>query len=561
MAIDPVTLGSVWRSLSAVANDAGNTLARTAYSTAVREARDFSVALFDAQGTMIVQGDFSPGHIGSMPWAVEHALRAFPASSLVPGDAILFNDPWMGSGHLPDFLLVSPVFEGGDPAGFIVTCTHMIDVGGAVPGSQAVQGINDVFQEGLRLPPVKVSKAGTRDPELIDIIRANVRVPDTLLGDLQAMHGCNLVGERALLRLIDRVGRPTFDLACHQILEESERATREAIRDLPDGRYRSVDFMDDSGPGTDPVRFEVEVSISDDEVTVDFTGSSDQTRSGINAVANYTRAYTYFVIKTITHGPVLPQNAGSLRPIGWIAPEGSVVNARELTGVGARAIMQQRIVDVMMTAFSQVVPERVVAPSSHWSNPVIGGTDPRTGRRFVFYDVIVGGFGGRHGLDGVEAMSASFNVDGIPAEANEHSYPLVIERYELIPDSAGPGRWRGGHGIRKDVRVLGENLQLSALGERHKFPPPGILGGGNGAVARTEIHSAGHIREVASKAAERLQHGDLVSYQLSGGAGYGDPRERPREEVMKDIHAGLLSAVRSEEIYGVKVGERDDGTR
>lgn len=549
MDIDPITLGSVWRSLTAVANDAGQTLARTAYSTAVREGRDFSVAVFDRHGQMIVQGDFSPGHIGSMPWAVGHILEAFPEETLQPGDAFLFNDPWLGSGHLPDFLLTSPVFLDNELVGFMVTCTHMIDVGGAVPGSQAVEGINEVFQEGLRLPPIKAWKAGKRNEELVSIIKANVRVPDTLLGDLQAMHGCNLVGARALLVLVNRLGLDTYRASCEQIQTESEAAMRKSISDLPDGDYHAVDFMDDSGPGTDPIRFEVTVTIKGDELIVDFEGSSPQTRSGINAVANYTRAYTYFVIKSVTHGPTLPQNAGSLRPITWKAPEGSIVNVTEPAGTGARAIIQQRIVDVIMTALVDVVPERVVAPSGHWSNPVIGGLDPRTGKSFVFYDVIVGGFGGRKDLDGIEAMSASFNVDSIPAESNEHSYPLVIERYELIRDSAGAGQWRGGHGIRKDVRVLGDRVTLSALGERHRFAPPGLLGGGDGAKATTVIVRDGIEEAITSKARVELSTGDVVSYRLSGGAGYGSPANRPHDQVRKDIESGLLSPERAKAIY------------
>lgn len=559
MTIDAITLGSVWRSLTAVANDAGNTLARTAYSTAVREGRDFSVALFDRHGQMIVQGDFSPGHIGSMPWAVNNILGVYPEGALRPGDAVLFNDPWLGSGHLPDFLLTSPIFLGDQLVGYIVTCTHMIDVGGAVPGSQAVEGIKEVFQEGLRLTPVRMWTEGRRVQELHDVLRANVRVPDTLLGDLQAMRGCNLAGERALLRLVERVGLDVYREACDEILNQSEKAMRESIAEMPEGvAYTAEDFMDDCGPNTDPLRFAVTITAQGGEILVDFNGSSPQTASGINAVANYTRAYTYFVLKTVTHGPALPQNAGSLRPIRWKAPEGSIVNATEPVGVGARAIMQQRIVDVLMMALSDVWPERIVAPSSHWSNPTLGGTDPRSGKRFVFYDVIVGGFGGRHGLDGVEAMSASFNVDGIPAETNEHSYPLIVERYELIPDSAGAGLYRGGHGIRKDVRVLADDVRLSALGDRHRFAPPGVFGGGSGGLATTEVISDGVARRIESKTAMPLANGDTISFRLSGGAGWGNPHARDPKAVRADIDAGLLSAERALQVYGYDQAKDDE---
>ncbi|WP_158557907.1 hydantoinase B/oxoprolinase family protein [Spongiactinospora gelatinilytica] len=550
--MDPLTLGVMWRGMVALTNDAGTVLRRTAYSEAVREGRDFSVGLFDRHERMIVQGDFSPGHLGSMPSAVTNFLRYYDAEDLRPGDCLILNDPWMGSGHLPDFFMLSPCFVDGTIVGYAVNCTHMIDVGGAAPGSQQVEGINDQFQEGLRLWPTRVWSEGQPNKEILRIIEANVRVPDKLLGDLMAMRNCNRIVEQRLAGLIGKYGMDRYDAACTEILDRSETAMRAAISEMPDGTYHAVDYFDDYGPGTEPLRIEVTVTVDGSSVTIDFTGSSPQTRSGINAVLTYVRAFCYYTVKCITSGGTIPQNGGCLRPINYVAEPGSVVNAQPPAGSGARAIMQQRFVDVLMQAFSEVLPDRVIAPSSHWANPNLGGFDPRTGRRFVHYDIIIGGFGGRPASDGMEAAPSAFNIDAIPVEVNENSYPVRVERLELIPDSAGAGRNRGGHGVRKDVTVLGESMTFSNLTDRQRFAPPGILGGEAGAVGRTVLNAGGADPVVlGSKGTYQLDHGDVVTTWLSGGGGYGHPFDREVERVSADVVAGLLSVRKAATSYGV----------
>jgi N-methylhydantoinase B len=550
--MDPLTLGVIWRGLVALTNDSGNVLRRTAYSEAVREARDFSVGLFDRNARMVVQGDFSPGHLGSMPSAVRNFLDYYRVEDLRPGDCLILNDLYMGSGHLPDFFMMTPCFAEGEIVGFAVNCVHMIDVGGAAPGSQQVEGINDHYQEGLRLWPTRLWSEGEVNPEILRIIEANVRIPDKLVGDLMAMRNCNRILEQRLVGLVEKYGLDRYTEACEEILQRSEAAMRSDIAAMPDGTYHAVDFFDDYGPGTDPLRIEVTVTVAGDSLTIDFTGSSPQTKSGINAVLTYVRAFCYYTVKCITSGGAIPQNDGCLVPITFVAEPGSVVNSQPPAGGGARAIMQQRFVDVLMQAFAGVVPEQVMAASSHWANPILGGIDPRSGRRFVYYDIIIGGFGGRPRGDGMEATPNAFNIDGIPVEVNENSYPVLIERLELIPDSAGGGRHRGGHGVRKDVRLLGDDLTLSNLTDRQKFPPPGVRGGLAGELGRTVLNGDREgERTLESKGTYHLERGDLVTTYLSGGGGYGDPLERELLAVARDVRHGLLSVTKAREVYGV----------
>jgi len=552
--VDAITKGVVWAALQSIAEEAGTALRKTAYSQAVREGRDFSAALFDARGRMIAQGDFSPGHLGSMPSLVGHVLREYPPEALQPGDAIVLNDLYMGSGHLPDFFLTTPVFHRDRLVGFVVNCAHQVDVGGAAPGSQAVEGISEFYQEGIRILPTRLWRGGEVNREVMRLITGNVRVPEIVEGDLKAMRNSGRVGEVRLAELFGRYGTETVLAAWDEILAHSEREMRAAIREVPSGRYSAEDFYDDCGRGTDPLRVFVTVIVDGDEITVDFEGSSPQTRSGMNSAFNYTLAYTWHTVKSALVQQTLPQNAGTMRPIRARAPEGSLFNPRPPAAAGARAVMQQRIVDVILQALAQAIPERVIAASSHWANPIFEGFDPRRGRRFVYYDIIVGGMGARPHKDGAEAVCGSFNLENIPVEVNESNYPILIERLELIPDSAGAGKFRGSCGLRKDIRFLGERGSVSNLSDRHRFPPPGLFGGQPGALGRTLLNpGAEREQDLHPKAIYPLAHADLVSLRVSGSGGYGDPRERDPELVARDVALGYVSVDQAREGYGVVV--------
>ncbi|MBI2217273.1 MAG: hydantoinase B/oxoprolinase family protein [Candidatus Rokubacteria bacterium] len=551
---DKITRAVVWAALRSIAEEAGTALRKTAYSQAVREGRDFSVALFDPRGQMIAQGDFSPGHLGSMPSLVGHVLREYPPDALAPGDAIVLNDLYMGSGHLPDFFMTTPVFHRGRLVGFAVNCAHQVDVGGAAAGSQAVEGITEFYQEGIRILPTKLWRAGEVNREVMRIIKGNVRLPEIVEGDLKAMRSSGRVAEVRLVELFDRYGADIVLATWDEILAHSEREMRAAIRTVPAGRYEAEDFYDDCGRGTDPLRVFVTVIVDGDEITVDFTGSSDQTASGINSPFNYTLAYTWHTVKSALVQSSIPQNAGTMRPIRAYAPEGSLFNPRPPAAAGARAVMQQRIVDVILQALAHAVPDRVIASSSHWANPIFEGRDPARGRRFVYYDIIVGGMGARPHTDGAEAVCGSFNLENIPVEVNESNYPIVVERLELIRDSSGPGRFRGSSGLRKDIRFLGERGKLSNLSDRHRFAPPGLFGGEPGALGRTVLNPGTPREQVLHpKAIYPIERGDLVSLSVSGSGGYGDPLDRDPELVARDVALGHVSVERAREAYGVVV--------
>jgi N-methylhydantoinase B len=565
--VDPITLGVVWGALQSIAVEIGTTVHRTAYSEQAREGQDFSVAVFDAAGRMVAQGPYSPGHMGAMSFAVANALAAHPVATLEPGDAILLNDPLLGSGHLPDFFVTQPVFEDGELIGFVVNILHHTDVGGQRPGSQGVEGIFDYFQEGLRIPPTKVWRRYQEQEGIVGIIAANSRTPDKVLGDLRAQRSALRVGELRLAELARRYGRQTLAAAMDEIVARTEANMRAALRAVPDGVYTFEDFLDDWGPGTEPLRVFVTVTVDGDAVVVDYEGSSPQTASGMNSYINYTRSYSYAAIKCLTD-PYGPMNEGALRPITVKAPQGSFLNPRPPAGGGPRAIICYRTFEAVIGALAPALPERVAAASSHFANPTFGGWDRRRGRRFVAYELVLSGTGARATRDGCEAMAMAFNASNIPVEAQEATQPLVVERFELIPDSAGPGKFRGGCGLRRDLRFLADEGKLTNLSERQRFAPYGLFGGKGGALAKTVINPGPDEQLVHGKQSREFAHGDVISFQQSGAGGYGDPLERDPARVLDDVLDEYISVDAARGEYGVVMrGEGmdlrvdDDATR
>jgi N-methylhydantoinase B len=550
--IDPITLGVIWGALQSIAVEIGTTVHRTAYSEQAREGQDFSVAVFDPAGRMVAQGPYSPGHMGAMSFAVRNALAAHPIETLRPGDAVLLNDPLLGSGHLPDFFITQPAFHDGALVGFAVNILHHTDVGGQRPGSQGVEGIFDYFQEGLRIPPTKVWKAYQEEEGIVGIIAANTRTPDKVLGDLRAQRSALRVGELRLQELAARYGRDTLMAAMDEIIARTEANMRAAIERIPDGLHRFEDFMDDCGPGTEPLRVAVAVTVDGSSMVIDYEGSSPQTASGMNSYINYTRSYSYAAVKCLTD-PLGPMNEGALRPITVRAPEGSFLNPRPPAGGGPRAIICYRTFESVLGALAPVLPDRVAAAASHMANPTFGGWDRARKRRFVAYELVLSGTGARAARDGCEAMAWAFNAANIPVEAQEVNQPIIVERFELIRDSAGAGKFRGGCGVRRDLRLLGDEGKLTNLSDRQKFAPYGLGGGRAGKLGRTVMNPGPDEQVVHGKQSREFAYGDVVSFQQSGAGGYGDPYERDPQSVLDDVLDDYVSIDAARREYGVVI--------
>lgn len=541
MSVDNITIAIIWGRLVAVAEEMARILEHTAYSPAVREGRDFSTALFDASGRLLAQANRSPGHLGAMPHTVSEILKVFPADSLSPGDLILLNDPYIGSGHLPDCFSMSPAFVDDRLAGFVVSTVHVVDIGGMHAGGQGVVGVHELIQEGLRIPPVKLFVAGEIDTNLVRVIEANVRVPDLVLGDMRAQWNTLHTGATKLTEIVRRYGLETIGEAAEAFLDRSEAAVRTQLAAMPDGVFSFTDFLDDVGPNTAPVELKVTVTLRGGEITYDFTGSDPQTRSSINSTLSYTRAYCYWVTKAITTGDTIPQNAGQMRAARVVAPAGSFFNPVPPAAVGARAFLNQRIVELVFGALAKVIPDRVHAASGQWSNPVISGIDPRTSRPFVCYDFLLGGVGARFAKDGVSALSPVFSLQSMPLEVQESIYPIVVERIEMIPDSGGAGKHRGGLALRKDIRLLAD-VTLTNLTDRQQFAPYGLYGGEDGPLGHIMLNPGKDDQiPLHSKGVYELKRGDVCRFECSGSGGFGDPKERSAAAVETDVREGYVS--------------------
>jgi N-methylhydantoinase B len=547
--LNPITLSVIWNGFLSIAEEMGTTLQMTAFSEAVREGQDFSTAIFDRHGRLVAQGNFTPGHLGSMPFVIRSVMEVFPPGALKAGDGVVLNDSRLGSGHYPDFFFVSPVFLDDQQIGYLINTAHHIDVGGAAPGSQKVQGISERFQEGLRILPVRVMRGGEFEEDVLRLILGNVRLPDILRGDLTAQRNANFVGARRLQRLYAEHGLSLVDRAVDEILDRSEGRMRELIAAIPDGHYACEDWLDACGAECGPIRVAVDIEVAGDEITVDFSRSSDQVPVALNSYINYTRAYALFAIKVFTDA-LLPQNGGVIRPIRVKAREGSFFNPAEPAASGGRAIIQIRIFEVINGALAQALPDKAFAAFSHWSNPNIGGVDERTGKPFVMYDLMFGGYGARAGHDGAEALSPVVNCANIPVEVHETVNPVLVRRFELIPDTGGAGRWRGGCGVRKDIELTAGRAQMTLLGERHQHQAYGLFGGHAGSLAETVLDPDGAALRLGSKDVRALLRGDVVSFRLNGGGGYGSPRERDPKAIEADVLDGYVTRERAREDYG-----------
>jgi N-methylhydantoinase B len=542
--MDPILVEVLGNRLVSIVNEQQAALIRTAFSTVVRESEDLACGVFDARGWMVAQSmTGTPGHINAMATGVRHFLDAFPPESLTPGDVLLTNDPWQTSGQINDITVVTPVFHGGRVVAFFANTCHTADIGGRILSAES----SEVFEEGLRLPIMKLFEAGEPNRPLLEIVRANVRTPDETIGDLYAQAACNDVGARSLVRLLEEFELESIEPLSDEIVSRSEEAVRGAIRELPDGRYEHVSHSD----GFDePVRLAVALEVKGDELTIDFAGSSPQSRYGINLVLNYTHAYSSFAVKAAL-APDVPHNEGSFRPVHVTAPLGSILNCVEPAPVGTRHLIGHLLPGVIFGALAPVLKDRVMAAGADATWLTIWRGAESDGRPFSMTIFQSGGTGARSSKDGLNATGFPSGVAGVPAEVIETLTPIVQHRRELRTDSGGAGTFRGGLGQAVEMSCRsGLSWSVSTLIDRIRYVPPGLEGGASGAHGEFALSSGEPAQE---KSLVRLDPEVVVRLSPPGGSGYGDPRARDVERVLADVVEGYISIESALEDYGVAI--------
>jgi len=532
--LDPVSFEILKNSLISIAEEMGVVLRRSSFSPNIKERRDFSCALFTAQGQLVAQAEHIPVHLGAMPYSVQAVLKEF-GNDLSEGDDVILNDPYRGGTHLPDITMVSPIFFKERLVGFAANRAHHSDVGGVAPGSMSALS-RDVNQEGIRIPPIKLWSAGKQNRQLLDFVLTNVRTPDERLGDLRAQRAANLVGVKRLIEQLKKSSVSTVESGMNQLIDYSEELMVKKIRELPRKSSSAVDFLDDDGFGTRDIPVKVKITVGREFIAFDFSGSAKQVQGPLNAVYSVTLSAVYYVVRCVTD-PSIPANAGCFKPIQVKALSGTIVNADPPAPVaGGNVETSTRIVDVTLKAFSRIIPERVCAACQGTMNNVtIGGVDPRTGKYFTYYETIAGGFGARYNRDGVDGIHSHMtNTLNTPVEALEAAYPLRVRRYELMRGSGGRGRFRGGLGIRRETEVLAEGSTISLMGERQRRGPWGLFGGDPGSPGEYGIVRENRITSLSSKTTFSADSGYVLTVTTPGGGGYGPASRRAKERMRQD---------------------------
>lgn len=522
---DAVTLEVFRHLFQALAEEMGAALRRAAYSPNIKERRDYSCALFDADVRPVAMGDHMPVHLGAMPMSVRATLDEL--GSLADGDVAIVNDPFRGGTHLPDITAIRPVFTGeGALLGYVAARAHHSDVGGITPGSMPLA--REIVQEGLRIPPVLLVEGGVFRSDIHRLVLANVRTPDERTGDLDAQLAALHTGHRRLLDMVERRGEAAVRGAMSELVDYADRLLEAGLRAIPDGRWVGEDAIEDDGFGTGPIPIRVAVEIEGHRARVDFSGSAAQVPGGVNAVAAITSSATRYVLRCVTEallGVEMPAGGGSLRCVDLHLPAGSVVDARPPASVAAGNVeTSQRITDVLFRALATALPDRIPALSQGtMNNTTVGGIDPRNGAPYAYYETVGGGQGGGPagaGLSGVHVhMSNSLNT---PIEALEHAYPFRITHYGLRSGSGGGGRHPGGDGLRRDLQLLGD-AQVTLLTERRLAGPPGAAGGGEGSRGANMLIRDGVEKSLDGKVTFEARAGDIVSLRTPGGGGWGTP--------------------------------------
>ncbi|MCC6534389.1 MAG: hydantoinase B/oxoprolinase family protein [Burkholderiales bacterium] len=554
MKIDPIAVEVIGNHFRCMTDEMGVTLVKSAYSTNIKERRDCSAGLLDARGGTIALTAYTTSHIGSMLGLQDQIFQHCPLSTIEPGDIYMANDPFSGGPtHLPDITLTAPYFHKGKLVFFLASVGHHTEVGGGLGSA------TDIWSEGLRIPIIKLFSRGELREDIFNLILLNVRNPTERRGDLEAQIAALKLGQRRLDELFSRYSEREV-LGCSRILfDQAERRIRASIAALPDGRYEFEDFMDDDGVDAEHIPIRCAITIAGEDIELDFTGSAPQVKGSINMTSYSLKSAVYYTLKSAL-APDVPPNAGLYRAIKVIAPQASIVNCSPPAAVLNRSDTFARVVEVILGALAPAAPNRVIA-ACRGANTGIEFRGWREGNRFWSYlETIGGGFGARHGLDGVGGVqTGSTNTSNLPSEVMELEYPVFLERYELLTDSGGPGRWRGGQGVIRSFRIRSDGTTFRTKGDRCKSRPWGLFGGLEGAAGSFALNpGTAEERALPSKSFNvAAKKHDVIAVWVPGSGGYGDPRARERERVVRDVLFGYVSRESAKTDYGVDIDEAE----
>jgi N-methylhydantoinase B len=575
---DPVLMQVLRYAMEQIADEMGHTLIRTARSTIIKEIKDIACAVFDRNGNTVAQAHHAPMLLTGFELGMRSLRARFKDEELDDGDVIIFNDPYIGGQHVMDLVTFTPVFCRGDAlraphqndtmrsssrgdrkgapllVGFVGSIAHHADMGGAAAGGTQ-GGLTEIYLEGLRFPMVKLYKKFKEDDELFGILNNNIRVPDKTLGDIRAQASANFVGARRLKEIFEKYGVEAVQAHTDALLDYSEKRIREGLKQIPDGTYTGVDYVDDDGLTGKPIKLQVNIVKAGDQAVVDFDGTDAEVPGNVNCPIATVHAAVYYALIAVVD-PHAPPNSGCYRPFEVRAKKGLVVNPNPPRACGARTQVSQKITEAMLLALAQALPERVMAGShGQITNCGFSGYYPATGKRFVYIDIQGGGAGARwcrDGRDGQDSHLARFM--NTPVEAVELEFPMRIERYELIPDTGGAGKYRGALGLRRDIRALIDDVTFARYGDRQAFGAFGLFGGKEGAKGKFILNpDTPDEKPLKSKGLDKLKQGDVVSLRLPGAGGYGDPRARDLEAVLRDVRDGKVTKEKALEEYGIAI--------
>jgi N-methylhydantoinase B len=549
---DPIAFELFKNALFSIADEMALTIYRTAYSGVLKDGMDYSTAFCDGDGKTVAQGLTMPGHLGSFPDALGATIRRF-GQRMKPGDIYCLNDPFEGGMHLPDVFILKPIFYKDERIAFAGTVCHQTDMGGRVAGSNASDS-TETYQEGLRIPPVKMFDAGEPNETLFRLLEKNIRVPVRVFGDMRAQLSACHIAEQAFLRLVEQHGPATLNSYMRELIDYTERLTRAGLRELPDGEWSFEDWIDDDGIDYGkPIRLFVTLRKSGDTMIADWTGSSLQVKGAINSTLSYTKAATYTAIKSVL--PLgIPNNEGFHRAIQVIAPPGTITNCVLPAATAARGLTGFRMTDCCFGALAMMLPDRVFAASEGGNTGVSIGGYYVDRKPFIYVDFLCAAWGGRPWADGLDANANMMaNLSSHPVEVIEIEHPLEILAYEFVQDSGGPGKFRGGMGLRRDYRFLEEEAVLQIRSDRRAFRPFGLYGGRPGRPSINVINPDTEHRVVPAKVTMTIKRGDVYRHELPGGGGWGDPLERDTLRVLRDVRHELISREAAREDYGVVI--------